>query len=141
VILKAYNTPGLFRLAILSILTGIIISGCSVTRGIKDNQAIVRKITIKGIDKEFAEAAVNYVDKEQQPNNWLNLQFYYLFSNHGKRNIGEAPAILDSNLVEFSRVQMEKYLQNKGYLKAKISDSIVVKKKKAHLFFTATEGQ
>jgi outer membrane protein insertion porin family len=138
--LKAYNTPGLFRLAILSILTGIIISGCSVTRGIKDNQAIVRKITIKGIDKEFAEAAVNYVDKEQQPNNWLNLQFYYLFSNHGKRNIGEAPAILDSNLVEFSRVQMEKYLQNKGYLKAKISDSIVVKKKKAHLFFTATEG-
>jgi outer membrane protein insertion porin family len=38
----------------------------------------VRKITIKGIDEEFAEAALNYVDKEQQPNNWLNLQFYYL---------------------------------------------------------------
>jgi hypothetical protein len=29
----------------------------------------VRKITIKGVDKEFAEAAANYVDKEQQPNN------------------------------------------------------------------------
>ncbi|TSD66020.1 BamA/TamA family outer membrane protein [Inquilinus sp. KBS0705] len=138
--MKAYIKPGHFRLAILSILTGIIIAGCSVTRGLKDNQAIVRKITLKGIDKEFEEAAVNYVDKEQQPNNWLNLQFYYLFSKNGKRNIGEAPAILDSNLVEYSRVQMQKFLQNKGYLKAKIADSIIVKKKKAQLIFTATEG-
>jgi outer membrane protein insertion porin family len=118
----------------------IIISGCSITRGIKDDQALVRKITIKGIDKEFADAALNYVDKEQQPNNWLNLQFYYLFSKNGKRNIGEAPAILDSNLVEFSRLQMQKYLQNKGYLKAKVADSIIVKKKKAELVFTAAEG-
>ncbi|MES2274517.1 MAG: BamA/TamA family outer membrane protein [Bacteroidota bacterium] len=118
----------------------IIGAGCSVTRGIKDNEAIVRKVTIKGIDKEFSEAAINYVDKEQQPNNWLNLQFYYLFSNKGKRKIGEAPALLDSNLVEFSRLQIQKYLVNKGFLKAKVSDSIVVKKKKAKLFFTAVQG-
>jgi outer membrane protein insertion porin family len=138
--LKAYNIPGYFRLAILSILVVITISGCSVTRGIKKDQSIVRKITIKGVDKEFAEAAVNYVDKEQHPNNWLNLQFYYLFSNKGKRNIGEAPAILDSNLVEFSRLQIQKYLQNKGYLKAKVADTIKVKKQKAELVFTANQG-
>ncbi|MCO5934302.1 outer membrane protein assembly factor [Mucilaginibacter sp. RB4R14] len=118
----------------------IIGAGCSVTRGLKDNQVIVRKVTIKGIDKEFSEAAINYVDKEQQPNNWLNLQFYYLFSNKGKRKIGEAPALLDSNLVEFSRLQIQKYLVNKGYLKAKVADSIVVKKSKAQLYFTATQG-
>lgn len=100
----------------------------------------MRKITIKGVDKEFSDAAVNYVDKEQQPNNWLNLQFYYLFSKKGKRNIGEAPAVLDSNLVEFSRLQMQKFLQNKGYLKAKVADSIVVKKQKAELVFTAEQG-
>lgn len=118
----------------------VIISSCSVTRGIKPNQAIVRTLTLKGIDKEFAEAAVNYVDKEQQPNNWLNLQFYYTFSKKGKRNIGEAPRLLDSSLVEFSRLQLQKYLQNKGYLKAKVADSIVIKKQKAELIFTATEG-
>ncbi|MEB0262537.1 BamA/TamA family outer membrane protein [Mucilaginibacter sp. 10I4] len=118
----------------------IIGAGCSVTRGLKDNQVIVRKVTIKGIDKQFSEAAINYVDKEQQPNNWLNLQFYYLFSNKGKRKIGEAPALLDSNLVEFSRLQIQKYLVNKGYLKAKVADSIVVKKRKAQLYFTATPG-
>ncbi|MBB3968393.1 hypothetical protein E2R65_08205 [Mucilaginibacter phyllosphaerae] len=118
----------------------IIGAGCSITRGIKDDQALVRKVTINGVDKEFSEEALNYIDKEQQPNNWLNLQFYYLFSKNGKSKIGEAPALLDSNLVEFSRLQIQKYLVNKGFLKARVSDSIVIKNKKAKLIFTATEG-
>jgi len=92
------------------------------------------------MDKEFAVAAENYVDKEQQPNNLLNLQIYYLFSKNGKNDIGEAPRILDSDLVEFSRLQIEKFIQSKGYLKAKVTDSIVVKKKKANLIFTTAEG-
>jgi outer membrane protein insertion porin family len=138
--LKAYYIPGYFRLAILSILVVIIISGCGITRGVRNDQALVRKITLKGIDKDFSEAALNYVDKEQQPNNWLNLQFYYLFSKKGKREIGEGPRLLDSNLVEFSRLQIQKFLQSKGYLKVKVADSIIVKKKKAELIFTATEG-
>jgi len=102
---------------------------------------LVRKITIKGVtNKDFAVAAANYVDKEQQPNNWINLQFYYLFSKNGKKDIGEPPAILDSNLVEFSRVQIERFIQNKGYLKATVTDSIAIKKKRAELIFTAVEG-
>jgi len=117
-----------------------MLSGCSLTRGIKDNQALVRKITMKGMDDDYAEAAVNYVDKEQQPNNWLNLQFYYLFSNHGKRGIGEAPRILDSNLVEFSRIQIERYLRSKGYVKARVVDTVNIKKKRAELVFSAVEG-
>jgi len=92
------------------------------------------------MDKEFALNAVNYVDKEQQPNNVINLQIYYLFSKNGKKDIGEPPAILDSSLVEFSRVQIERYIQNKGYLKARVTDSIHIKKKKAELIFTTVEG-
>jgi outer membrane protein insertion porin family len=137
--LKAYNKLN-YHLTILSILLIFLGSGCSLTRRLKGNQSLVRKITIKGVDKEFMEAAANYVDKEQQPNNVINLQFYYLFSRNGKKDIGEAPAILDSNLVEFSRIQIEKFIQNKGYLKAKVADSIVIKKKKAELIFTAAEG-
>nr|MBB6141760.1 hypothetical protein [Mucilaginibacter sp. X5P1] len=139
-ILKAYSNCNNFRLAILSIILVFTLSNCSLTRRLKPNQALVRKITIKGMDKEFALNAVNYVDKEQQPNNVINLEFYYLFSKNGKKDIGEAPAILDSSLVEFSRTQIEKYIQNKGYLKAKVSDSIVVKKKKAELIFTTVQG-
>ncbi|SDI47016.1 Outer membrane protein assembly factor BamA [Mucilaginibacter gossypii] len=139
-ILKAYTKPAVYRLTILSILLVIIGSGCSITRGIRKDQALIRKITIKGIDEQFAETAINYVDKEQQPNNWLNLQLYYTFSNKGKKNIGEAPVVVDSNLIEYSRVQMEKYIRSRGYLKAKVTDSVVIKKQKAELIFTANEG-
>lgn len=100
----------------------------------------MRKVTIKGVDKEFNEAAYTYVDKQQQPNNWINLQLYYLFSKNGKKDVGEPPAILDSSLVDYSRDQIQKFLQNKGYLKARVEDSIIIKKKKAELIFTAAEG-
>ena len=101
---------------------------------------MVRKVTIKGVDEEFSEAAANYIDKQEQPNNWLNLQIYYLFSKNGKKNIGDPPALLDSSLVEFSRFQMERFLQSKGYVKAKVSNSILIKKKRAELTFSAIEG-
>jgi hypothetical protein len=95
---------------------------------------------MKGMDPDFAVAAVNYVDKLEQPNNLVNLQFYYMFGKNGKRDIGEPPAILDSGLIEFSRVQIERFLQNKGYLKAKVTDSVKIAKKKAELIFSAIEG-
>ena len=139
-ILKAYFTSNNFRLAILSIILVFTLSNCSLTRRLKPGQALVRKNTILGMDKEFELAGLNYVDKGQQPNNVVNLQFYYLFSKNGKKDIGEPPAILDSGLVEFSRQQIEKYIQNKGYLKAKVTDSIVIKKKKAELIFKTVEG-
>ncbi|MGN6637783.1 MAG: BamA/TamA family outer membrane protein, partial [Mucilaginibacter sp.] len=85
--MKAYNNSKGFRLTILSILLVFLVSGCSLTRRLKNNQALVRKITMKGMDDEFAEAAVNYVDKDQQPNNWLNLQLYYMFNKSGKKDI------------------------------------------------------
>lgn len=125
---------------ILSILLLILISGCSLTRRLKDNQALVRKITVNGVSEEFAEPAKNYVDKQQQPNSVVNLQFYYWFSRNGKKQIGEPPAILDSDLVEYSRLQIQKFLQNKGFLKASVAADIKVKKKKAELVFTATPG-
>ncbi len=100
----------------------------------------MRKITLHGVDKDFQEAATNYVDKEQQPNNGFNLQLYYLFSKNGKKDVGEPPNIVDTALVEFSRDQIQKFLRSKGYLKATVTDTIKVKNKRAELVFTAIEG-
>ncbi|MES2426607.1 MAG: BamA/TamA family outer membrane protein [Bacteroidota bacterium] len=138
--MKAYISTNKYRIAILSILLLFIGSGCSLTRKLKGNESLVRKVTINGMDEDFAELAVNYVDKQQQPNNVINLQFYYLFNKKGNKNIGEPPAILDSGLVEFSRVQIEKFIRNKGYLKARVSDTIVIKKKRAELIFNTVQG-
>jgi outer membrane protein insertion porin family len=138
--LKAYIDLKHKGFTILVILLVFLLSACSLTRRLKPNESLVRKITIKGVDKEFKDAAPTFVDKQQQPNNWINLNLYYTFSKNGKNDVGEPPSILDSDLVEYSRLQIEKFLQNKGYLKAKVTDSIVIKKKRAELIFTAVEG-
>ncbi len=112
-----------------------------MTRILKPNQALVRKVTLKGVDKQYQLAAENYVDKLQQPNNWLNLQFYEVFNKKGKHEIGEAPRILDTALVEFSRAQIEGFLNAKGFLNMKVESAIKVKNKRAELTFTANEGR
>jgi outer membrane protein assembly factor BamA len=101
----------------------------------------VRKVTINGVDKEFAEAAANYVDKEQQPSTWFSTQVYNIFNKRsGQKSIIDAPSILDSTLVESSRFQIEKFLVNKGYLKAKVTNKIKIEHKKAQVIFSAVEG-
>jgi outer membrane protein assembly factor BamA len=117
-----------------------LVAGCSLTRRLKPGESLVRKVTINGVDKEFNEAAYTYVDKQQQPNNWINLQLYYMFSKNGKKDVGEPPSVLDSSLVDNSRLQIQKFLRNKGYLKARVTDSIIIKKKKAQLNINAAEG-
>jgi outer membrane protein insertion porin family len=91
---------------------------------VPDGQYLVRTLKVDSVDKEFTDAALLHVDKLQQPNSWFNLQLYYLFNKKGKKDIGEPPAILDSNLVEYSRLQIERFLRNKGYVKATVASDI-----------------
>lgn len=117
-----------------------MVGGCSLTRGLKDKQYLIRKIKVDSVDKEFSDMSLLYVDRLQQPNSWFNLQLYYTFNKKGNKDIGEPPSILDSTLIEFSRLQIEKFLRNKGYLKAAVSTKIDTQKKKAFITFTAKQG-
>ena len=47
------------------------------------------------------------------------------------RNIGEAPILLDTNEIQKTKVNLKKYLINKGYLNCDIEHQVVYKKKKA----------
>lgn len=111
------------------------------------DQALVKKVSIKGINKEFSESAANYVQQGIRRNSQLYLALYNTFNTkNGKyrttkiRNIGEAPHILDSLLVEVSRTQIERFLKSKGYFKATVKSDIQISKKKAYLTFTADQG-
>src|SRR5690606_36193107 len=51
------------------------------------------------------------------------------------------PRVLDSSLVELSRIQIERFLKNKGYVDVRVADSIVIKKnRRAHIDFFADPG-
>lgn len=144
--MKSYiNCPGFSFASILLLI--IILSGCSASRFLNDDQALVTKVRIDSVDKEFAESALAYVQNDVRPNSRINLALYNTFNTKkGKyrtdriRNIGEAPHILDSSLVEISRNQIEKFLATKGYFNAQVKSDIEIKNKKASIVFTANEG-
>jgi outer membrane protein insertion porin family len=114
---------------------------------LNDDQALVTKVKLNGISKQFKDEAAEYIQREIQPNSSINL-FIYNFANSKKgkyrtdkiRNVGEPPSILDSSLVEISRNQIQKFLAAKGYFNAEVTSAISVKKKKAHIVFNAKQG-
>lgn len=137
-----------FHAILLFIL--VFIAGCASTKYIEDYQAIVKKVDIDSIGKEYEEAAYAYVQKDIKPIEGLgiNVAIYNIFNTkdgkYRKNNIkplGSPPPILDTTLVEISRSQIEKFLKSKGFFNAKVTSEIAVKKKKAKLKFTATTGK
>ncbi len=105
---------------------------------------------IDSVEKPYDELAYNYVQKDIRPPEGLgiNILIYNVFNTkdgkYRKTNIkplGTPPPILDSNLVEISRNQIEKFLKSKGFFNAKVKSEIKVKNKKAKLRFIADAGK
>ena len=149
--MKAYKFNYKQQVQILTILLFILvfIAGCASTKYIEDYQAIVTKVKIDSIDKQFEEQAYNYVQKDIRPSGTigLNVGIYNIFNTKdGKyktaniKPLGSPPPILDSALVEISRNQIEKFLKSKGYFNAKVKSEINVLHKKAKLRFVANPG-
>ena len=101
---------------------------------------MVTKLTVNGVDDRFSEAAKGYVSLDLRPNSRFELWLYNNFSKQGKRKIGTEPHILDSTLVEISRVQVESFLKIKGFRNAKVTSEIKVANKKAEVIYNAIPG-
>ncbi|WP_074963960.1 translocation and assembly module lipoprotein TamL [Pedobacter antarcticus] len=121
----------------------VFLNGCSSTKFIEDNQAIVKKIEIDSIPSKYKEEAVNYIQKDIRPASKLgiNVGLYNIFYSLFKiKSVGKPAPVLDSTLVEISRNQVEKYLQSKGFFKATVTSSIAVKRQRAAVEFVANTG-
>lgn len=144
--MKSYLICRNFSLASILLLI-IILAGCNASRYLPEDQSLVKKVNLEGVDKRFTESALTYVQSDIRPNSRLKLALYNIFNTkNGKyrtdkvRAIGEAPHILDSSLVEISRIQIEKFLATKGYFKAEIKSDMKVENQKAEITFTAEPG-
>ncbi|MHB1177498.1 MAG: translocation and assembly module lipoprotein TamL [Daejeonella sp.] len=125
----------------------ILLASCNATRYLSEDQALVKQVTLDSVDKEFSEKALTFVQTDIRPNSRLYLALYNTFNTkNGKyrtdriKAIGQAPHLLDSSLVEISRIQIEKFLATKGYFKATVKSDIQVENKKARITFTADQG-
>ena len=125
----------------------LILGSCNASRYLAEDQALVKKVELTGVDKQFKETALTFVQSDIRTNSRLNLALYNTFNTkNGKyrtdkiKAIGQAPHLLDSSLVEISRVQIEKFLATKGYFNAKVKSEIEVKDKHAIIKFIANQG-
>ena len=124
-----------------------LVSGCSSTRYLEKDQVLVKKVDLENFDPRFKEQAGDYVQRDLRPATTLNLMLYNLVNTKkGKyrkdkiKKLGQAPAILDSSLVEISRLEIQKFLATKGFLKAQVNSEIEVKDQKAKVKFVANAG-
>lgn len=120
---------------------------CRSTKLLEDDQALVTKVKLNGVNAEFKEEAEQYIQRDIRPNSWVNLFLFNLANAKGGRyrtenvrNVGEAPRILDSALVDISRTQIEKFLNSKGYFNADVTSHVAIAKKKASVRFDVQQG-
>jgi outer membrane protein insertion porin family len=124
--LKAFY---IYSCAIIILFT--INTGCRSTKRLAKYEALVTKLEVKGVDKQFQEQAESYIALDIRPNSPFNLFVYNNFSKKGKLKLGEAPHLVDTS---------QKFLYSKGYLNAEVNSAIKTKRKKATITFTANQG-
>ncbi len=134
--MKAYTN---YSFTILLLLT-LILGACRSTKRLKENETLVTRLEINGIDKDFSDQAYSYVSLDIRPNSAFNLWIYNTFNSKGRKNLGEAPRLLDSSLVEVSRLQLQKFLNTKGFLNASVENTIEIDNKRATITYNADPG-
>lgn len=142
--MKAYSIyKKKFQFPAILLFILLFVTACSSTKFIEDYQSIVKKVEIDSIPEQLKEESLTYIQKDIRPAPKLgvNVGLYNLFYTLFKtKSVGNPAPVLDSTLVEISRNQIEKFLNSKGYFKAKVKSEIRVKKQRAEVDFKADPG-
>ncbi len=141
-------TPKKITGALLFLCLLALLAGCSVTRNLETNQSLLIKNSVKANDRRIVtEELVPYI--QQKPNSKLfglfrtNIMLYNWgskgkdtkFKKWLRTKMGSEPVLLDTSLNTVSIKQMTMYLANKGFFKSIITDSVVIKRKKATVYY------
>ncbi|MCX6282495.1 MAG: BamA/TamA family outer membrane protein [Bacteroidetes bacterium] len=126
----------------------MILGACNVTKnfGPKEYLLIQNKFKINTM-KVTADDLSGYL--QQQPNKKLfglfrsNIALYNWgckgkdskFKKWLRNTAGAAPVLVDTGMAIIACKQMTQYLANKGYFNSAVKDSVVIKKKKATVFY------
>ncbi|MDP2176506.1 MAG: BamA/TamA family outer membrane protein [Bacteroidota bacterium] len=141
----------------------LFFNSCKSTKLVPQDQHLLVKNKIKTIDNSnnILNKVISSLDNNQslyikhKPNRRILVlgQFYLKLYNFGSskknpnkneskswrryfRKIGESPVILDSNEVNKSELNIQKYLVNKGFLNAEVTSQIKYRRKKAIVTYT-----
>jgi outer membrane protein assembly factor BamA len=138
-------------LLLLLPFAGFLIA-CNPVRFVPDGDYLLRKNTLSIDTTSIAKDGLEVLIK-QQPNKKLLGIFYpyvwfYETGSRGKENglkrwlkeIGEAPAKLDTALTHRSRNQMDLYMKKHGFFNAQVIDSTSIDHRYAHVRYVIKTG-
>ena len=143
------------RLFLIIIPTIIILNSCSTTKHVPKNKHLLIRNNIEATKgKKINKYEVKKIIKQKPNKKVLGglLKFHlgiYNLTDSSKNNyinkyfqkIGEKPVILDHQLTSKSKLQIERYFKNKGYLNSKVDTSTTYKKKKAIVDYNISLGK
>jgi hypothetical protein len=135
-----------FCLQILLILFIFTIFGCSPARHVPEGSYLLSKNKIETTQNKVSEDQLTGYIIQVPNKRILGIRFYlflYNLSNIEKekwpngwlRKIGEEPVVYDPGLKETSTDQLRQFLENKGFYKAEVEDSVKFKGKNAKVSY------
>ncbi len=153
------NNRQLTIFLLISILL-IGVGGCKVTKNFTENESLLIKNKITLITpKKFEDKQLLKENLAQLPIQKPNKKVFYVFpirlwlftaANKGKENkfkwwmknnVGEEPVMFKKELADKSTIAIIYYLQNYGFLYAKVSQEYITKKKKTTVKYTVEPGE
>jgi outer membrane protein assembly factor BamA len=120
---------------ILFLLAGILMLGasCSTTRRVEDGSHLLvkNKINIINPAKEISASDLESLVQQKPNKRFLGMFPLKLWINGVFKNSGEQPVLLDLDMIDESKLQMNRYLNNMGFYNSEIDHEVVLHKKKA----------
>ena len=130
-----------------------IISACSSTKYIPDNQYLLQGVTITTDDKEFDADALRQYVRQKGNSRWFSLfkiplGLYSLAGNDSAkwinrtlRNIGEKPVLYDTLQAQLTCKDLLTAMQNMGYMNARVDHQVKVRGKKLKAIYNLHPGK
>lgn len=130
----------------------VFLYACSPTRYVGKDEYLLNRVKLKTETKDVNVAELKKTIRQRPNTRILGVARFHLglYNMSGKdenkrlnrwlRSIGEAPVVYSPFFTGRSIDQLKLYLNNKGYYKAVVTDSVWTKKKKAYVEYRVEPG-
>ncbi|MCF8357801.1 MAG: BamA/TamA family outer membrane protein [Prolixibacteraceae bacterium] len=127
----------------------IFASGCKTTRYVPEGEYLLSNIDVKVDNPQINKGELaKHIRQKENLKIFGFLKFHlwlYNISNKDKpnswlRRIGEAPVVYDQGLKDQSIQQLTRYLYNKGFYQAQVTDNVEFTKKRAKITYHVETG-
>lgn len=138
---------------LLIMLSGILLSGCSQDKFVPDNEYLLDKIELKSDVKKFDASQLSRYVRQKGNSKWFSmfkipLNTYSLagrdstkWINRTLQKMGEKPVLYDSVQARLSCEDLQRAMQNMGYMNATVEVNKQVSGKKMKIIYNLHPGE